>query len=325
MLRAIRRACAAGACPPAEVSVPAERHRGDTVRSQVVVSWPPPGPRAELQAHRFAKQIDGMSFLRAQGTHRGHGPGEPRPHTGAVGHVPLRGGRQSRVDVRLPRPDLISVTGPVAARGAPRGTFAYGNGGYAMLGQLIADLTASRYEDAATRMVLEPLGMSSSWFPRSPPATGVATGHRLTDEGVFERAPGSPSPEQTPRRASAVRPPRGGRDSYCCLPTVPRFPRSRAGAVCERASRSSSARCPPVIDKAPATIPPPYNRSLFKRHAAGLPPSAVLLRNATPSVLHQRHIGRVLRSSCNPRGRRLASSRGREPQPGRCPSLWPGD
>src|SRR5438093_13153445 len=54
-------------------------------------------------------------------------------------------------------------------------------------------------------------------------------------------------------------------------------------------------------------------------------PSAVLLRNATPSVLHQRHIGRVLRSSCNPRGRRLASSRGREPQPGRCPSLWPGD
>jgi hypothetical protein len=54
-------------------------------------------------------------------------------------------------------------------------------------------------------------------------------------------------------------------------------------------------------------------------------PLGVLLRNATPSVFHQRHIGRVLRSSCNPRGRRLASSRGREPQPGRCPSLWPGD
>ena len=25
------------------------------------------------------------------------------------------------------------------------------------------------------------------------------------------------------------------------------------------------------------------------------------------------------------RGRRLASSRGREPRPGRCPPLWPGD
>src|SRR6266849_8540863 len=46
--------------------------------------------------------------------------------------------------------------------------------------------------------------------------------------------------------------------------------------------------------------------------------------NATASVFHQRHIGRVLRSSCNVRGRRLASSRGREPRPGRCPPLWPG-
>ena len=70
---------------------------------------------------------------------------------------------------------------------------------------------------------------------------------------------------------------------------------------------------------------PLYNRSLFKRHIARCTPSAVLFRNAAPSVLHQRHIGRVLRSSCNPRGRGLASSRGREPQPGRCASLWPGD
>src|SRR5262249_48565075 len=52
---------------------------------------------------------------------------------------------------------------------------------------------------------------------------------------------------------------------------------------------------------------------------------SVLLSNATPSVFHQRHIGRVLRSSCNSRGRRLASSRGREPQPGRCPPFWPDD
>src|SRR5689334_25126389 len=52
---------------------------------------------------------------------------------------------------------------------------------------------------------------------------------------------------------------------------------------------------------------------------------ALLLHNATPSVFHQRHIGRVLRSPCNSRGRRLASSRGREPRAGRCPPLWPGD
>jgi hypothetical protein len=51
----------------------------------------------------------------------------------------------------------------------------------------------------------------------------------------------------------------------------------------------------------------------------------VLLRHATRSVFHQRHIGRVLRSSCIFAGRRFASSRGREPRAGRCPPLWPGD
>ncbi|MCI2422539.1 beta-lactamase family protein [Saccharopolyspora sp. K220] len=86
-------------------------------------------------------------------------------------------------------PDLVSVTGPVAACSGTRGTFAYGHGEYALLGQLIADVTASRYEQAATRMVLEPLGMTNSWFPHSCPATEVVTGHRLTDEGVFEREP----------------------------------------------------------------------------------------------------------------------------------------
>ncbi|GAA1018701.1 hypothetical protein Aple_026530 [Acrocarpospora pleiomorpha] len=86
-------------------------------------------------------------------------------------------------------PDLVSVTGPVVACGGPRGTFAYGHGGYALLGQLIADVTASSYEEAVSRMVLQPLGMSDSWFPRSVPATGVAIGHRLTDEGLFERVP----------------------------------------------------------------------------------------------------------------------------------------
>src|SRR6266436_254293 len=65
--------------------------------------------------------------------------------------------------------------------------------------------------------------------------------------------------------------------------------------------------------------------ALKRANLVGLPPSAVLLRNATPSVFHQRHIGRVLRSSCNHTGRRFASSRGREPRPSRCPPLWPGD
>jgi hypothetical protein len=49
-----------------------------------------------------------------------------------------------------------------------------------------------------------------------------------------------------------------------------------------------------------------FERAAAKRRSN---PSAVLSRNATPSVFHQRHIGRVLRSSCNVGGRRLGSSR----------------
>jgi transposase len=48
--------------------------------------------------------------------------------------------------------------------------------------------------------------------------------------------------------------------------------------------------------------------NFYQREGSGPQASpAVLLRDATPSVLHQRHIGRVLRSSCNFRGRRFAS------------------
>jgi len=48
-------------------------------------------------------------------------------------------------------------------------------------------------------------------------------------------------------------------------------------------------------------------------------------RNETTSVFDQRHIGRLLRSSCNSPGRSHASSRGRKHQPGRCPAPGPSD
>src|SRR5207244_8006191 len=47
-------------------------------------------------------------------------------------------------------------------------------------------------------------------------------------------------------------------------------------------------------------------------------------RSATSSVFDQRHLGRVLRSSCRDRGRRPASSRDGEHRTGRCPPLRPG-
>jgi CubicO group peptidase (beta-lactamase class C family) len=86
-------------------------------------------------------------------------------------------------------PDLRTLIGPVAGCGGPRGTFAYSNGGYAMLGQLVADVTGSPYQEAATRMVLRPLGMTSSSFPASWPGTGAITGYQLAGDGSFEPAP----------------------------------------------------------------------------------------------------------------------------------------
>jgi len=69
---------------------------------------------------------------------------------------------------------------------------------------------------------------------------------------------------------------------------------------------------------------PPCAGSLSLGRSATLSGS-VVLRNATPSIFHQRHLGRVLRSSCNSGGRRLTSSRGEKPRTGRCSPFWPGD
>jgi CubicO group peptidase (beta-lactamase class C family) len=87
-------------------------------------------------------------------------------------------------------PSLVALTGPVAGCGGPRGAFAYSNGGYALLGQLIADVTGSPYPDAAAALVLGPLGMTSSSFPvRWPDDDGAVTGYRVAGDGSFEPAP----------------------------------------------------------------------------------------------------------------------------------------
>ena len=60
-----------------------------------------------------------------------------------------------------------------------------------MLGQLLADLTGESYATAAIRLVLEPLGMSDSWFPAEAPepGTGSVVGYRLADDGAFHAVP----------------------------------------------------------------------------------------------------------------------------------------
>ena len=84
--------------------------------------------------------------------------------------------------------DVADVLGPVAGCSGPRGEFAYSDGGYAVLGQLIADLTGTSFARAATRLVLEPLGMADSWFPAEPPVSPhAAYGYELDEEGSPER------------------------------------------------------------------------------------------------------------------------------------------
>jgi CubicO group peptidase (beta-lactamase class C family) len=86
--------------------------------------------------------------------------------------------------------DVAEVLGPVVGCSGPRGEFAYSNGGYAVLGQLITDLTGTSFAQAATRLVLEPPGMADSWFPtQAPVSPDAARGYRLTREGSFEPEP----------------------------------------------------------------------------------------------------------------------------------------
>jgi CubicO group peptidase (beta-lactamase class C family) len=88
-------------------------------------------------------------------------------------------------------PALAELMGPVIGCDGPRGTVWPSNGGYCVLGQLIADVTGMPYAQAATRMVLDPLGMRDSRFPaRAADIPGAAvTGYTVTPDGAFEPFP----------------------------------------------------------------------------------------------------------------------------------------
>jgi CubicO group peptidase (beta-lactamase class C family) len=88
-------------------------------------------------------------------------------------------------------PDLVTLTGPVIACSGTRGVVRPSNGGYAVLGQLVADVTRSPYAEAVTRLVLEPLGMSGSSFPARSDDLGsdAVTGYDVTPEGAFVPVP----------------------------------------------------------------------------------------------------------------------------------------
>ena len=100
-------------------------------------------------------------------------------------------------------PDLVSITGPVVSCSGPRGTVRPSNGGFAVLGQLIADVTGVPYAQAATELVLEPLGLTGSSFPARPADLGpdAVTGYNANPDGTFTAGPGGDLHHPGGRRA----------------------------------------------------------------------------------------------------------------------------
>ena len=95
--------------------------------------------------------------------------------------------------------ELPELMGPVIACTGPRGVMQPSNGGCAVLGQLVADVTGMPYAEAATRLVLSPLKLNDSSFPARPPSIepriepgigpGAVTSYNLTFKGMFEPIP----------------------------------------------------------------------------------------------------------------------------------------
>jgi len=82
--------------------------------------------------------------------------------------------------------DLAAAMGPVIGCDGPRGICRPSNGGIGVLGQIVADVSGSAFAAAASRLVLEPLGMTESSFLASPE---TVTGYELTVDGIFEPVP----------------------------------------------------------------------------------------------------------------------------------------
>jgi ABC-2 type transport system ATP-binding protein len=85
-------------------------------------------------------------------------------------------------------PALAELMGPVIPCDGPRGTVWPSNGGYGVLGQLIADVTRLPYPRAAARLVLDPLGMRDSRFPEHAAdlGPGMVTTYTATADGAIE-------------------------------------------------------------------------------------------------------------------------------------------
>jgi len=83
--------------------------------------------------------------------------------------------------------DLLALCGPVVPCGGPHGEFLPGNGSYAVLGQLIADVTRTSFARAVRHLVLDPLGMRDSRLPARPDdiGAGAVSSYSVAPDGTF--------------------------------------------------------------------------------------------------------------------------------------------
>jgi CubicO group peptidase (beta-lactamase class C family) len=86
---------------------------------------------------------------------------------------------------------LAALMGPVIGCDGPRGVLQPSNGGIAVLGELVAEITGLPYAEAVTRRVLEPLGLAGSSFPgrAADIGPGAATGYGLSGDGTLVPLP----------------------------------------------------------------------------------------------------------------------------------------
>jgi hypothetical protein len=88
-------------------------------------------------------------------------------------------------------PPITDLYGPVVGCGGMRGKVRPSNGGFGVLGQIVADVTGMPFPAAVSRLVLRPLGMTSSSFPARAQdiAPDAVTGYEVDPDGRFVQVP----------------------------------------------------------------------------------------------------------------------------------------
>ncbi len=147
-------------------------------------------------------------------------------HTAGTG-VPFYPGYPRSGPVPTPLQSLAgeppAVTPPVLADPAAAGRFSYSGAGYAVVQQLIADVTGLPFASAIGELVLGPLGMRDSTFEQPLPARCGRLPPAMT--GTSIRRPGRPAcgpPRPTWPGSCARSRPRWPGGSPRCRPRWPR-------------------------------------------------------------------------------------------------------